>query len=67
MLELTVGILAASIILNLYLGNKIQKQKKRQATYDCNELLSDLLAGQSLVKVTRLAPTEHFIRSPRGQ
>ncbi len=43
---------------------KIRTNPKNQ-TYDAKELLTDLLRGEGLVRITRIAPGDVFLRSPR--
>lgn len=55
-----------SLALNAFLTFKFKQRKARPEAYEVGELLQDLLAGQALVKVQRVAPTDVFVRSPRG-
>lgn len=67
MLEITLAIaLALSLAGNAILALKIKKQS-RQETYDCKELLQDLLSGTALVAIRRIAAADVLIRAPRGQ
>lgn len=68
--------LTLSIIYNFYLvllcstKNKLIKELKKsppkESTYDVKALLSDLLQGTGLIKVSRIAPEEVFLKSPRA-
>ena len=55
-------LLTVSISLNIYLFVKSRRPKK-QVSYDATALLQDLLSGAALVKVTRIAPEDVFLRS----
>lgn len=44
---------------------KLAQLKARPETYEVKELLNDLLSGSALIQVTRVAPTDYFLRSPR--
>lgn len=62
------GLLAASLGLNAFWFWKFKKAPRaREQTYDCKELLSDLLAGSALVQVRRIAPADVLLRSPRDR
>lgn len=60
-----IAILVASNSVTALLLLKKQKQKSAQQSPEINEFLVDLLAGESLIKVTRIAPSDVFLRSPR--
>lgn len=45
---------------------ELSKKPKKQESYECKELLQDLLSGDALVKVERIAPADFFLTSPRG-
>lgn len=63
-------IIVALIISNLaFLGLFIttkRRQKSRRDSREAEELLLDLLAGESLIKISRISPTDVFLRSPRN-
>lgn len=60
--------LACSLAANLILFKKLrQKPGKGSTAYDARMLLHDLTEGGALVRVTRLAPADYFMRSPRDQ
>ena len=44
-----------------------QKSKKRSETIELKEFLYDLLGGDGIVQVTRVAPADVLLRSRRGQ
>jgi hypothetical protein len=53
-------------VLNLILGYKIYTSKKEKPQNKDLRILSDLMSGGSaLIKITRVAPEEYFVRSPR--
>ena len=60
-----------SILLNfafLLLYLKFKKTKKTlKDSYDTTELIKDLLQGEALIKITRIAPNDVFLRSPRNR
>jgi hypothetical protein len=56
-----------SLALNGALFYSRSKRAPKQESYECKELLQDLLAGESLVRVQRVAPSDVFLRSPRGE
>ena len=59
-------LLIISASLNVYLFIKIRKSRKaRPDTYEVKDLLQDLLAGSGYIKVTRISPTDFYLRSPR--
>lgn len=58
--------LVASIGANAWLYLKLRKAKtETKYTYDAQALLRDLLAGQALLRIERIAPEQVFLRSPR--
>lgn len=63
------GLLFVSAAVNAFLLYKyLQKPKANiQETYDVQELLADLLAGQALIKIERIAPSNILLRSPRSR
>jgi hypothetical protein len=67
-LELTLGIgLAASVAGNIALFVLLKKKSAtKQMSIEASEVLRDLLNGSALVKVSRVAPEDIFLRSPRG-
>ena len=67
MAEITVlsTVLALSIFLNIYLFKRLRtKLKTPTMDQDAAALLSDILGGQGLVSVQRIAPENMFLRSP---
>ena len=60
-----------SVLLNFFfiiLLLKYRKfNKKRKDSYESSELIKDLLSGEALIKITRISPTDVFLRSPRGK
>lgn len=44
-----------------------KNRKTRPRDYTAQALLHDLLAGTALVKVTRIAPEDVLLRSPKDQ
>jgi len=42
------------------------KETKKNNSYEVTELLHDLTAGRALIEVKRIAPSDFFLRSPRG-
>ncbi len=64
MLPTLSSLLTLSLAINFYLFFR-NKKKPKQETYEVGELLSDLLAGQAMVRVERIAPADVLIRSPR--
>lgn len=57
-----------SAALNMFqLAWQKKTRKTRPRDYDAQALLADLLAGTALVKVTRIAPHDVLIRSPKDQ
>jgi len=64
-------IASASIILNLillYLSFRYKKQKhKIKDSRELQEFMLDLMRGDGLVKVTRVNPSDIFLRSPRDR
>ena len=65
--ELLPFLLVVSLGLNLYFAYLLKKQPKQapQASADLSAFLADILAGNGLVRVERIAPAEVFLRSPR--
>lgn len=57
------GLLFLSLGLNAYLLS--QKKKPVPTSYEASALLRDLLSGEALVKISRIAPEDIFLRSPR--
>lgn len=39
---------------------------KKVPTYDAQQLLHDLTAGDAIVRIQRLGPTDYMVRSPKG-
>lgn len=61
-------LLALSVCLNGFLFLKLRElSKKPTPTYDVQDLLSDLMRGNALVKVSRVAPEDVFLRSAKGR
>lgn len=59
-----------SIVLNVVLALKYSKYKKSKNSSDSYELslfIRDLLEAEGLIKITRIAPSDIFLRSPRGR
>jgi hypothetical protein len=54
----------ASASGNVFLYIKL-KQVRSQPSYEARMLIHDLTAGDALVRVTRVAPEEVLLRSPR--
>lgn len=46
---------------------KIKSEKPKQESYEVKDLLSDLMTGEALVKVSRVSPDNVFIRSVKEQ
>lgn len=46
---------------------KIKLEKPKQESYEVKDLLSDLMTGEALVKVSRVSPDNVFIRSVKEQ
>lgn len=59
--------LICSTAANVYLLIQNTKLKKYQSepSYEAQQLLHDLTRGSGLVKITRVDPSEVFLRSPR--
>ncbi len=57
-------LLIGSLLGNAYFYRK-SKQERSQSSYDARMLIHDLTAGDALVRVTRVAPEEFLLRSPR--
>lgn len=58
--------LIVSLAANILLALKLRSSKREtKYTYDAQALLRDLLAGQALLKLERIAPEQVFLRSPR--
>lgn len=63
-LTLLLGVsLSANAVLGLYLK---RSKKKRPLDITAEEILHDLTAGISLIRVERVNPGDVFLRSPRG-
>lgn len=70
MVEVLSAVLLISVGANVILSWHLWKAKKlppRPETYEVQELMTDLLRGQALVRVERVAPADVFLRSPRGR
>ena len=62
-LILSVLFLTMSVAFNAYQFIAIKKLKKKKVdSYEVKELLHDLLSGDGYVKVTRIAPTDFYLR-----
>jgi hypothetical protein len=57
------GLFVLSLVVNVILFVKIRKKPKRPLSIEAEELLSDLTAGASLVRVTPIDPRHVFFRS----
>lgn len=57
--------LTATNLFTFFLYRK--KPQKSNQSMELAEFMSDLLQGQAVVKVTRVVPTDIFLRSPRGR
>lgn len=68
-LEFSLGF---SVVMNVVLASFLifllrkAKAVKKNASYDCTQLLHDLTAGRALVRVERVDQAEVFLRSFRG-
>lgn len=62
---LTTSVILNIVILTLYFAERLKKKSIKDSR-DAQELLADLLAGEALVKITRISSTDVFMRSPRG-
>jgi hypothetical protein len=65
--EFVSGLLLISLAVNCLLGWHLWKRRSRTETYDAQALMTDLLHGQALVRVERVAPADVLLRSPRGR
>jgi hypothetical protein len=67
--EFVLILLAVSLTGNVILGWNLWAMRKRPRpeAYDVQELMTDLLRGQALVKVERISPADVLLRSPRGR
>lgn len=77
---LAIAMAGLFLFLSVYLYDKLKDTKhlldvttarlnavsKKHETYDVKELMQDLLAGEALVRVTRISPNDVFLRSPKG-
>lgn len=71
-LIIVTSLLSISLLINFYLSYKLlnkskQSKVKVQNTLELDMFLKDLLDGQALVKVVRVASEDIFLRSPRGR
>lgn len=55
------------VTIFILVKEKKKRQKNSQQSFELSEFLADLLQGEGLVKVTRIAPNDIFLRSPRGR
>ena len=64
---LSVTLLITNIItvLALYKNKKV-KSKERSESIETREFVADLLNGEAILKITRVNPTDVFLRSPRA-
>lgn len=58
-------LLSISMGINLWQYLRAKKGRFKE-TFDATMLLHDLTRGNALVKVTRVAPEDVILRSPRG-
>lgn len=47
-------------------NESLRKTPAKQESYEATELLRDILAGEALVRVTRISPSDVLLRSPRS-
>ena len=59
--------ISLNIALTIAYVSERRRNKKRKETIDAQDLLMDLMAGEALVRVTRISPTDVFLRSPGGR
>lgn len=59
--------LTASLGLNAFFLMSRKTQSKEPQSQDAKRLLMDLLRGDALVRITRIAPEDVLLRSPRGE
>jgi hypothetical protein len=60
-------LLFLSLAANAAQFYKAKKSKTNSASsHDSRMLLADILRGDALVRITRIAPEDVFLRSPRG-
>ena len=63
---LVAALLILSVIFNIYQTITLKKlKKKRVESYEVKNLLHDLLAGEGYIKVTRIAPTDFYLKRPQ--
>lgn len=67
-MNLTLGIfLGLSLAVNALFIYRFKTTKhKPLESYEVRDLLHDLTSGDALVHIKRIAPTDVFLRSPRG-
>lgn len=67
-MDLTLGIfLGLSLAINAIFVYRIKTTKNKPLeSYEVRDLLHDLTAGDALVQIKRIAPSDVFLRSPRG-
>lgn len=58
-------LISNAIFIFLFIREKKRKAKIKTSSGDSSELLRDLIDGEALIKITRIAPTDVFLRSPR--
>lgn len=58
--------LSANAFLLFWL-KKTKRTNPKTYTYDAQALMQDLLAGDGLVRVSRVAPQDVLLRSPRDR
>ncbi len=63
---IAVSLICNAALLFLYL-RELNKTKTKKDTRDAQDLLMDLMAGEALVRVTRISPSDVFLRSPGGR
>lgn len=56
--------LIISLLLNVFLYLRLKKKSQKQDSYELKDFLQDMLGGHGLVKVTRIAPGDVFVRRP---
>ena len=65
-ISMIVNILVISRLITQRLFKK-KDLKKREESYELNEFMLDLLSGDGLIRVSRVAPHDVLIKSPRNR
>jgi len=62
---ITILLMSNIVFVLLYIRERKHPTKKQSNSGELTEFISDLVQGEAVVRITRIAPNDVFLRSPR--